>query len=280
MPLEVRSLAEWEADGVPGMLSVVIPAHNEEGRIAPTVREIHDRAARRRASRTRSWSSTTTARIARSRSSKELGAGIPTLRYINNTPPNGFGFAVRAGLAAFKGDAVAIVMADASDSPDDLVAYYRKMRKGYDCVFGSRFMRGATIVDYPWPKLMMNRLANFFIRMLFWMSYNDVTNAFKMYRRSVIAGVQPLLAYHFNLTVELPLKAIVRGLPLRRDPDVLVQPDRRRVEVQDQGDGLALPLHRPLLLPREVPVAGGLSQPARPARQAAAGLVALKRPHA
>ncbi len=57
----------------------------------------------------------------------------------------------------------------------------------------------------------MNRMANFFIRVLFWMSYNDVTNAFKLYRRSVVAGVQPLLAYHFNLTVELPLKSIVRG---------------------------------------------------------------------
>src|SRR5687767_10569854 len=107
------------------------------------------------------------------------GPEVPTLRYINTTPPNGFGFAVRAGLAAFKGDAVAIVMADASDDPADLVAHHGKLQEGYDCVFGSRFVRGAKVVDYPWPKLVMNRLANFFIRTLFWMSYNDVTNAFK-----------------------------------------------------------------------------------------------------
>ena len=72
-------------------------------------------------------------------------------------------------------------------------------------------MRGAQVVDYPWPKLLLNRFANALIRLLFWIGYNDVTNAFKLYRRSVIAGLQPLLAYHFNLTVELPLKAIVRG---------------------------------------------------------------------
>jgi dolichol-phosphate mannosyltransferase len=142
---------------------------------------------------------------------EELSRELPSLRYVNNSPPNGFGFAVRAGLSAFRGDAVAIVMADGSDSPADLVAFYRKLQEGYDCAFGSRFMRGAQLVDYPVPKRLMNRLANFFIRTLFWMSYNDVTNAFKLYRRSVIAGVQPLLAYHFNLTVELPLKAIVRG---------------------------------------------------------------------
>lgn len=210
MPLEVRSLAEWEADGIPGLLSVVIPAHDEEGRIARTIADIYQHLLAAKIPHeilvVNDNSKDRTEEILQDRSRE-----IPTLRYINNAPPNGFGFAVRAGLAAFKGEAIAIVMADASDSPEDLVAYYRKLQEGYDCVFGSRFMRGAKIVDYPWPKLVMNRLANFFIRTLFWMSYNDVTNAFKMYRRSVIAGVQPLLAYHFNLTVELPLKAIVRG---------------------------------------------------------------------
>jgi dolichol-phosphate mannosyltransferase len=140
-----------------------------------------------------------------------LAQSIPALRYITNKPPNGFGYAVRAGLAAFRGDAVAIVMADSSDSPQDLVAFYHKLQEGYECVFGSRFIAGGKVIDYPLPKLLLNRLANFFIRVLFWMRYNDVTNAFKLYRRSVIAGLQPLLAYHFNLTVELPLKSIVRG---------------------------------------------------------------------
>jgi dolichol-phosphate mannosyltransferase len=210
MPLEVRSLAEWEADGVPGLLSVVIPAHNEEGRIAGTVRDLY-RALSAAGVPHEILVVNDNSRDRTQEILDELRREVPTLRYINNAPPNGYGFAVRAGLAAFKGDAIAIVMADASDSPDDLVAYYRAMQEGYDCVFGSRFIRGARVVDYPWPKLVMNRLANFFIRTLFWMSYNDVTNAFKLFRRSVIAGVQPLLAYHFNLTVELPLKAIVRG---------------------------------------------------------------------
>lgn len=210
MPLEVQSLAEWEAAGVPGLLSVVIPAHNEEGRIAQTINEIYHALAAAGISHeivvVNDNSADRTEQIL-----VELRQQVPTLRHINNSPPNGFGFAVRAGLSAFKGDAIAVVMADGSDAPKDLVAYHRKLQEGYDCVFGSRFIRGAKIVDYPWPKMVMNRLANFFIRSLFWMSYNDVTNAFKLYRRSVIAGVQPLLAYHFNLTVELPLKAIVRG---------------------------------------------------------------------
>jgi dolichol-phosphate mannosyltransferase len=119
--------------------------------------------------------------------------------------------AVRAGLAHATGEAVAVMMADGSDSPEDLVRYYRKIEEGYDCAFGSRFMQGGRIVDYPVHKLAINRMANWFIRILFGLRYNDITNAFKCYRRQAIEGMQPLISPHFNLTVEMPLKAIVRG---------------------------------------------------------------------
>jgi len=118
---------------------------------------------------------------------------------------------VRLGLAEFRGDAVATYMADNSDDPADLVRFYRKLEEGYDCVFGSRFDTGGELIDYPLPKMVLNRLGNWFIQTLFVTRYNDVTNAFKLYRRKVIAGIQPLMAHHFNLTVELPLKAMARG---------------------------------------------------------------------
>jgi dolichol-phosphate mannosyltransferase len=123
----------------------------------------------------------------------------------------GFGLAVRAGLDRFEGDAVAIMMADGSDDPADLARYYRLLEEGYDCAFGSRFMRGSVVRDYPKFKLVLNRIANFGVRILFRHGYTDTTNAFKAYRREVIETVQPLLSNHFNLTVEVPLKAIVRG---------------------------------------------------------------------
>jgi dolichol-phosphate mannosyltransferase len=106
---------------------------------------------------------------------------------------------------------VIIVMADSSDDPADIVTYYRAFLKGYDCVFGSRFCRAARITGYPGHKLALNRLGNYFIQMLFFLPYNDVTNAFKCYSRKAIEGMQPLISRHFNLTVEMPLKAIVRG---------------------------------------------------------------------
>src|SRR5437588_11281050 len=103
------------------------------------------------------------------------------------------------------------MMAALSDTPQDLVRYYRVLDAGYDCVFGTRFGHGGEAHNYPLLKLILNRVVNTGIRVLFQHEYNDTTNAFKAYRRHVIDQLEPLLSNHFNLTVELPLKAIVRG---------------------------------------------------------------------
>jgi dolichol-phosphate mannosyltransferase len=133
------------------------------------------------------------------------------VRCVRNEGPHGFGRAVRRGLDEFTGDAVVIVMADGSDSARDVVLYYRVLEAGYDCAFGSRFMPGAVVSDYPVVKRVINRTVNTGIRLLFRHGYNDTTNAFKAYRREVIEHLHPLLSPHFNLTVEMPLKAVTRG---------------------------------------------------------------------
>jgi dolichol-phosphate mannosyltransferase len=191
-------------------LSVVIPAHNEEGSIAATVSAVATALEAEGIPY-----EVLVVDDASSDRTKEIVEGLAgvreQIRYVRSHYPRGFGFTVRAGLDRFLGDAVAIVMADGSDDPADLVRYYRLLEEGYDCAFGSRFMRGSVVHDYPRVKLVLNRLANLGVRVLFRHGYNDTTNAFKAYRREVIENCKPLLSNHFNLTVELPLKAIVRG---------------------------------------------------------------------
>lgn len=191
-------------------LSVVIPARNEARNIGPTLDALRARLAREGIAYelivVDDGSSDATPDEVSARA-----AADPGVRLVRKAGPHGFGHAVRCGLDAFTGDAVVIVMADGSDSPDDLVRYYYVLRDRAECAFGSRFVAGARVENYPRLKLGVNRLANWFIKVLFRLRYNDVTNAFKGYRANVIEGCRPLLSPHFNLTVELPLKAIVRG---------------------------------------------------------------------
>lgn len=192
------------------LLSVVIPARDEEGCICSTVEHLHLELSLRGipheivvvddGSSDRTWELL-----------QDLSKRIPELRPCRNDGPHGFGRAVIHGLDRMTGDAVVIMMADESDDCRDVVVYWEKLNEGYDCVFGSRFIKGGGTIDYPVVKLFVNRMANRFLQLLFNIRLNDTTNAFKAYRREVIDGCRPLIAPHFNLTVELPLKAIVRG---------------------------------------------------------------------
>jgi dolichol-phosphate mannosyltransferase len=192
------------------LYSVIIPAHNEEESLPPTVRAIYEAFVRENlpheivvvddGSKDRTWAVL-----------QELKQTIPTLAPVQNNGLHGFGRAVIHGLNHFKGDACVIMMADASDDPADAIKYWRLLNAGHECAFGSRFIKGGAVYDYPRLKLFVNRVANFFVRVGFNISLNDTTNAFKAYRRSVIDGCRPFLSPHFNLTVEIPLKAIARG---------------------------------------------------------------------
>ena len=193
-------------------LSVVIPAYNEEESLPPTLRALYQTLAKNGIPHeicvTNDNSKDGTLRVLQELAATE----IPTLVYYTNPGPNGFGYAVRYGLERFTGDCVAVFMADLSDDPSDLVNFYNKMQEtGTDAVFGSRWGRDGKVIDYPPLKKFINRTANFIVRMVMGIPYNDTTNAFKLYRRETIEGVKPFLAPHFNLTIELPLKAIVRG---------------------------------------------------------------------
>ncbi len=191
------------------LLSIVIPARDEEGCIASTVEHLyvelrlhgvpHEIVVVDDGSTDSTWPKLLA-----------LKSRVPTLSPVQNTGLHGFGRAIIYGLDQMTGDAVVIMMADESDDSRDVVRYWELLNEGWDAIFGSRFVKGGGTIDYPWVKLKINRLANLFIRAMFGVKLNDTTNAFKAYRTTVIDGCRPLLSPHFNLTVELPLKTMVR----------------------------------------------------------------------
>jgi len=190
-------------------LSVVIPARNEEKNVGQVLEDLTNVLVQSGIPYeiivVDDNSEDSTAQVVQECMQKD-----PNARMLNRLPPPGFGRAVRDGLAAVTGEVVIICMADLSDDPHDVVAYYRKILEGYDCVFGSRFIKGGDARNYPTLKLILNRIANRLIQILFWTSYNDMTNAFKAYRTHVIHECGPFKSCHFNITIEIPLSAYIR----------------------------------------------------------------------
>jgi dolichol-phosphate mannosyltransferase len=198
-------------------LSLIIPAHNEEENIRSTITEIIPKLEVEQIPFelivVNDNSTDRTLEVL-----QELTKVNKTIRIVNRTPPNGFGRAVRSGLASFKGDVVMIVMADLSDDPSDIVKYYRKIEEGYDCVFGSRFLKTSIVKEYPVIKLLVNRIINRMLQLLFLTRHNDLTNAFKAYRAEVIRSITPLQASHFNITIEMSLSALIREYKICQIP--------------------------------------------------------------
>ena len=199
-------------------LSIIIPAKDEEGDIENTIISIHNILKTNNVEHEiliiNDHSVDSTLEILSSLEKK-----IKELKIINNSGKPGFGLAIRQGLENYSGDIVAIVMADGSDSPKDLINFYFKSVKNYTCVFGTRFSSGGSTKDYPVLKYIMNRFFNNLVRLIFRIKYDDITNAFKVYTREAIEGSKPFLSNHFNLTLELPLKIIIRGYKYKIIPN-------------------------------------------------------------
>ncbi|GAA5506386.1 glycosyltransferase family 2 protein [Novipirellula caenicola] len=199
-------------------LSIVIPAYNEQHNIGPCIDELMSFLVDQHHIDTELI-------VVNDNSQDETEAEVlervtrwPNVRLIRRQSPGGFGRAIRSGLEFVRGSVVVIYMADRSDHPDDVLCYYDTIQQGYDCVFGSRFIRGASVKQYPKVKLVVNRIVNKAIQWMFWTDMNDLTNAFKAYRNEVIEQCGPYRACHFNITLEMSLSALISGYKIKQVP--------------------------------------------------------------
>ena len=123
----------------------------------------------------------------------------------------GLGGAINLGIEKAVGANIAIMMADQSDDIKDLIKYNNLMNlENYDAILGSRFLKESIVSDYPVQKLVLNRLFNYFVGLIFWNKYNDYTNAFKIYKKQTLIEIKPLISESFNIFLEIPLKIISR----------------------------------------------------------------------
>jgi len=139
---------------------------------------------------------------------ENLSYRFSNFNYLSNSWSGGVGSAILFGLSHWKGDIVALCMADGSDAPDDILLLYNKIRyQEYDCAFGSRFINGGKVVNYPFVKLVLNRIFNNIVRIKTRYNYNDFTNIFKVYNRHSIEVIFPIESTGFSIGLEMSLKA-------------------------------------------------------------------------
>ena len=136
-----------------------------------------------------------------------------------NNETKGLGGAIVLGIKKSRGNLICIMMSDLSDSMNDLQKYYKLIQdENVDAIFGSRFISGSKINGYPKKKLILNRIFNFFTKLIFFSNYNDFTNAFKIYKKKAILETFPLVSESYNIFLEIPLKIISRKLKYKIIP--------------------------------------------------------------
>ena len=125
----------------------------------------------------------------------------------------GLGGAISEGIDKAKKNYVTIMMCDSSDSIDDLKKYYKLIKNNkYDAIFGSRFIKGSKVSGYPIKKMILNRIFNLFVSLVFLNKFSDYTNAFKIYKLKSLKQLKPFVSENFNIFLELPLKIISRKM--------------------------------------------------------------------
>jgi len=196
-------------------LSIIIPIRNEELLVTKTVEQLKNKLKNLpyEIIFINDFSTDHTIKIV-----EELVKTNPQINIFNNKK-KGLGGAITLGINKANGESVCIMMSDLSDNINDLEEYYKIISsENVDAVFGSRFVKGSIITDYPKKKLILNRIFNIITKLLFFSDYNDFTNAFKIYKKNALLKTFPLVSESFNIFLELPLKIISRKMKYKIIP--------------------------------------------------------------
>ena len=190
-------------------ISIVIPVFNEEAQIKFTLNKLISFKKK-----IRDMEIIIVDDFSTDNSKRIIKKYIGRYKYIKLVTNNkkGLGSAIYNGIIKSKKKFLCIFMADMSDDLNDLKKYYSEIsKKNLDAVFGSRFINSSKVKNYPFIKYILNRLFNIFIKIILMSDYNDFTNAFKIYKKSTLLKILPIVSDNFNVFLELPLKIIIRN---------------------------------------------------------------------
>lgn len=195
-------------------VSFVVPCHNEETTIGPLVTAltnyfrdyIHEIVIVNDNSRDR------TAVVA-----SEIARQNRRVRVINRKPPNGVGRALREGYAAATGDYIFTMDSDFVQIVPEMRDLFDAVAEGYEGAIGSRFSQESIMVNYPFTKIVSNRLFHFLARRSLGLGFHDISNNLKLYKAGILKEMK-ITENHFAANAEIGLKSIAAGHRIKEVP--------------------------------------------------------------
>jgi len=221
------------------MISVVIPAYNEEQRLPPTLEQFLGFF--------RSYGEPFEIIVVNDGSKDGTAAVVrkymetaPELRLLDLSPNGGKGRAVKAGLLAAKGNIWLFSDADGSTPPEDFPALRKALDAGADLAMGSRAISGSKLdVRQPVLRELLGRCFNLAVRTILWIPFHDTQCGFKaMKASSMRSSVEQLATPHFGFDFELVYRAHLAGLKVVEVP--VTWRDREGSKVSPLRDGMIM----------------------------------------
>ncbi len=194
-------------------LTIVIPAHNEEGCIHKTLTTLEEHVKTpHEIVVVNDHCRDGTVRIV-----KEFIQDHPNVQLVENLKDGCFANSITRGFEAVEEGAVVVVMADLSDDPKTIDTMYETLQKGHDIVCGSRYMPGGKRVSGPPVQGFFSRFVGTTTRLLTGIPTWDVSNAFKMYTKEVLDYID-IRDKWFAMSMEIAVKAHYKGFRITEVP--------------------------------------------------------------
>lgn len=227
-------------------ICIVIPAHNEEKRIAPTLKSYSDYFENLRDKEKIDYTILVVINATADKTENvvlSLKKKNKRISYIN-LKKGGKGYAVIEGFKNAlkrKSDLIGFVDADGATPPQAFHILVKEI-KGADGAIASRYIRGSITNPPPsFIRLCTSRLYNLLIRSLFFMPYRDTQCGAKLFNREPLAAVISSLTMHqWAFDVELLYRLRRKGYLIKEVPTIWGEKTHSKIRVIRSGLTMAL----------------------------------------
>jgi glycosyltransferase involved in cell wall biosynthesis len=148
---------------------------------------------------------------------RQLSKVEPRIKLFNRSKPNGVGRALADGYRAATGKYILSMDCDFVEILPEFRGLFDVIAEGHDGAIGSRFSHESVMLNYPFSKMLCNRLFHIAIKFLLIRNVRDVSNNLKLYRADILKSLA-IQSPHFSANLETGLKPLLSGYDIREVP--------------------------------------------------------------